>query len=280
MQQAEDGGFKVAQYPVNVVPIYNNAPQFGPYYEQMNPYQYYPNYPQQPDILEPEYIFVTPRSKSKKKKTKPTTAQLPKNPIKQIDARPKPEKLQKEVQMDIKVVKAVQQSNNKFIIEKFVYVPGKKLSEFSTVETFPLMTEAIFKPSLQSIRTAIKSQKLEFQKETEEDSVGEDEENTTIKVDSIGHSAADQPINGYDSYFPRTVFQQSGSGPETTLILEPHSKAIAGNEGTAISSPISRAILRRGTAVKVLFKPQSVAIAGSGGTAIASADLILDFIDE
>ncbi|CAO1317712.1 unnamed protein product [Diamesa hyperborea] len=79
----------------------------------------------------------------------------------------------------------------------------------------------------------------------------------------IGQSSADQPINGYDSYFPESAFQQPGSEPESTLILEPHSKAIVGNDGTAISSPISRAILRRGTAVKVLFKPQSVAIAGN-----------------
>lgn len=277
MQQTEDGGFKIAQYPANLVPIYNNSPQYGPYYGQLNPYQYYPNYPQQPEFQEPEYIFVTPRPKSKKKKTKPTTPQLPKDTMKLVDARPKPEKLQKEVQMDIKVVKAVQQPNNKFIIEKFVFVPGRRLSEFSTVESVPLMTEAIFKPS---IRAVIKSQKLELQKQVEEDSDVEDEENTTVKVDSVGQSSADQPINGYDSYFPRTVFQQPGSGPESTLILEPQSKAIAGNDGTAISSPISRAILRRGSNVKVLFKPQSVAIAGSGGTAIASADLILDFIDE
>lgn len=246
----------------------------------MNPYQYYPNYPHQPELLEPEYIFVTPRPKSKKKKTKPTTSQLPKDTMKLVDARSKSEKLQKEVQRDIKVVKAVQQTNNKFIIEEFVYVPGKKLSQFSTVEKVPSMTQAIFKPSLQSIRSTIKSQKLELQREADEDSLNEDEENVTVKVDSIGQSSADQPINGYDAYFPTTVFRQPGSEPESTLILEPHSKAIAGNDGTAISSPISRAILRRGTAVKVLFKPQSVAIAGSGGTAIASADLILDFIDD
>ena len=214
LQQTKDGGLKFVQYPANLVPIYNNAPRFGPYYGQLNPYQYYPNYPQQPELLEPEYIFVTSRPKSKKKKTKPTTSQLPKDTIKLVDARPKPEKLQKEVQMDIKVVKAVQQPNNKFIIEQFVYVPGKRLAEFSTVEKVPLMTEALFQPSLQSIRAAIKSQKLELQKEAEEDSVVDDEENTTVKVDSVGQSAADQPINGYDSYFPKTVFQQSGSGPE------------------------------------------------------------------
>ena len=277
LQQTKDGGFKIAQYPANYVPIYNNAPQFGPYYGQLNPYQYYPNYPHQPEFLEPEYVFVTPRPKSKKKKTKPTTSLLPKDTMKLVDARPKPEKLRKEVQMDIKIVKAVQQPNNKFIIEEFVYVPGKRISEFSTVEKVPLMTQAIFKPT--AIRTAIKSQKLELQREADEDSFNEDEEESTVKVDSVGQSSADQPINGYDSYFPESVYQQKGSEPESTLILEPHSKAIAGNDGTAISAPVSRAILRRGTAVKVLFKPQSVAIAGSGGTAIASADLILDFID-
>lgn len=64
-----------------------------------------------------------------------------------------------------------------------------------------------------------------------------------------------------------------------TLILEPSSKAVVGNGGTAISSPISRAILRKNMGTRVLYRPESVAIAGVGGTAHAQSDLILDYVE-
>lgn len=64
-----------------------------------------------------------------------------------------------------------------------------------------------------------------------------------------------------------------------TLILEPSSKAVAGNGGTAISSPVSRAILRKNMGTRVLYRPESVAIAGVGGTAHAQSDLILDYVE-
>lgn len=66
---------------------------------------------------------------------------------------------------------------------------------------------------------------------------------------------------------------------QPTLILEPSAKAVAGNGGTAISAPVSRAVLRKNSGTKVYFHPESVAIAGVGGTAHAQADLILDYID-
>lgn len=107
-----------------------------------------------------------------------------------------------------------------------------------------------------------------------------EEEPSTVKVESVGFSAADQPIPDYSAFFPRSVYTQSGTGDEATLILEPNSRAISGNDGTSISTPISRAILRKGTAVKVLFRPQSVAITGANGVAHAQADLFLDFIED
>lgn len=63
------------------------------------------------------------------------------------------------------------------------------------------------------------------------------------------------------------------------LILEPSSKAITGNGGTAISSPISRAILRKNMGTHVHYRPESVAVAGVGGTAHAQSDLILDYVE-
>lgn len=59
----------------------------------------------------------------------------------------------------------------------------------------------------------------------------------------------------------------------TTLILKPVARAIAGQDGKAFSTPVSRALLRRGTNVDVLYEPESVAIAGPGGVAHAQSDL-------
>lgn len=64
-----------------------------------------------------------------------------------------------------------------------------------------------------------------------------------------------------------------------TLILEPSSKAVSGNGGTAISSPVSRAILRKNMGTRVIYRPESVAVAGVGGTAHAQSDLILDYVE-
>lgn len=202
--------------------------------------------------------------------------------MKLTDARPKfdsrmtPEKIRQLPQMDIKLVQAIQQKNSKFIIEKFLFVPGQRIAELSTAESVPV--SSVVRSNSQKVKQAVKSQKLKLQKQIFDEEEN-DEETSTVKVESIGMSAADQPIPDYSGFFPRSVFTQSGSGDEATLILEPDSKAISGNGGTSISTPISRAILRKGTAVKVLFRPQSVAITGAYGVAHAQADLLLDFIE-
>lgn len=65
----------------------------------------------------------------------------------------------------------------------------------------------------------------------------------------------------------------------TTLILKPVARSIAGVEGKAISMPLSRAILRKGTNVDILFEPEAVAIAGPGGIAHAESDLEIMYED-
>ncbi|CAH1369222.1 unnamed protein product, partial [Tenebrio molitor] len=45
----------------------------------------------------------------------------------------------------------------------------------------------------------------------------------------------------------------------TTLILKPVAKAVAGVDGQAVSTPLSRAVLRQGTNVDILFEPEAVA---------------------
>jgi hypothetical protein len=177
--------------------------------------------------------------------------------------------------MDIKLVQAIQQPDTKFIIEKFFFVPGQELGELSTAASVPI--SSVVRSKSQKIDKVLKSSKLKLQKQTAED---DDEETSTVKVQSVGMSSADQPIPDYSSFFPGSSFSQSGNGKEATLILEPDSKAVSGNGGTSVSAPVSRAILRRGTAVKVLFRPQSVAITGANGVAHAQADLLLDFIED
>jgi Domain of unknown function (DUF4774) len=236
------------------------------------PYQYYQPLPAILD--EPNFILVTPKSivRSKARSNREREV-LSRNAMRKSPA-VKPEKLRKAPQMDIKLVQAVQQPNSKFVIEKFFFVPGQRIAELSTAETIPVAS--FVKSPSGKVRQLVKSEKLRLQKQVDDD----DEETATVKVESIGMSAADQPIPDYSAYFPRSTFTQPGSGEQATLILEPNSKAISGNDGTSISTPISRAILRRGTSVQVLFRPQSVAISGANGISHAQADLILDFIED
>lgn len=63
----------------------------------------------------------------------------------------------------------------------------------------------------------------------------------------------------------------------TTLILKPQATAVAGVEGKAISNPLSRAVLKKGSNADILFEPQAVAIAGPGGIAHAQSDLEISY---
>lgn len=239
------------------------------------PYQHQ-NYPQHPE--EPTFISVTPRSKITKinqRRRFPTSNHLTKDKMKLVDARSQTEKLKQAAKMDIKFIKAIQQPNSKFVVEKFFLVPGKRIAELSTPETIP--AASLIRSNTRKIQKAVKSEKLKLRKQIVDD---EEIESVTVKVESFGRTAADQPIPDYSAFFPHSTFTQAGKGEESTLILEPISKAISGNDGTSISSPISRAILRKDSSVKVLFRPQSVAITGANGIAHAQADLLLDFIED
>lgn len=184
-------------------------------------------------------------------------------------------KTKQEIKMDVKVVKAVQLPNSRFFIEKLFAVPGKTFTSFSSNIPMPFKVSTLGKIPSRNIQEVVKSQKLFLQKQQ-----NDEEETATVKVESIGMTAADQPIPDYSAFFPKSIFMQEGSGDEATLILEPDAKAVSGNDGTSISAPVSRAVLRKGTAVKVLYRPQSVSISGSNGISHAQADLILDFIQD
>ncbi|KAG5678113.1 hypothetical protein PVAND_007813 [Polypedilum vanderplanki] len=175
--------------------------------------------------------------------------------------------------MDIKYVQAVQQPNAKFNVKEFAYVSDENKEQTGAAATMPLAK--VVRPSTKNVKDSIKSQKLQIFADNGDDNDLEER----VKVESIGMSSADQPLPDYSPYFPQLLFPEARSD-ESTLILEPNSKAVSGNDGISISTPLSRALLRRGSAVKLLFRPQSVAISGAGGTSHAQADLIVDFIDE
>lgn len=187
----------------------------------------------------------------------------------------RPSKIQKEKNMDIKIIDAIQQPNKMFKIKQYLY-DTKINKELSSVPSMPT-AKFVRQPASNVKNSQIKH--LHSQEDKENDNLDDLEvETATVKVESVGISAADQPIPDYSSFFT----QEGGITleNEATLILEPHSKALSGNDGVSISTPLSRALLRRGTAVKLLFRPESVAISGAGGTSHAQADLILDFIEE
>uniref|UniRef100_A0A1A9VJ80 DUF4774 domain-containing protein n=1 Tax=Glossina austeni TaxID=7395 RepID=A0A1A9VJ80_GLOAU len=106
---------------------------------------------------------------------------------------------------------------------------------------------------------------------------------SVVKVEAIGKTSTtgNIPQISFDAYFPMSYFSHADKANEKTaaLILEPHSKAVVGNGGTAISMPLSKAFLKRGVTTNVYFNPDSVAIAGVGGKAHAQADLELDLIN-
>lgn len=167
---------------------------------------------------------------------------------------------------DIQLHQAIQKENAKFQISKIVYVPGKRLPELSTVEKVPTKPQQA--QLIQPKQTSVNNNLLETGRQ--------------VKVSATGSTTADQPIvhPAFDTRFNQHPFTRTAStfDTETSLILEPHARAIAGNDGVAIAAPLSRAILREGTSTKVLFRPQSVAIAGANGKAHAQADLILEYI--
>jgi len=65
---------------------------------------------------------------------------------------------------------------------------------------------------------------------------------------------------------------------ETTLVLAPVSKAEAGKNGVAVSSPIAHAVIHPGQNAHIVFEPQSSASAGPGGLAHAHTDLFVRYL--
>ncbi|XP_055603859.1 uncharacterized protein LOC129752090 [Uranotaenia lowii] len=179
--------------------------------------------------------------------------------------------------MSAPYIQALQQSDKRFKIQKIQLAPTKlqypvpiKVKPVTTLKSKPTTTKPV-KPVSQTVRPA--PAKL----------IADTTPAQQVLVTATGSTAADQPIPRVpvipvltDS-IPFYGIPLTDNRDEASLILEPNSRAVSGNGGTAISTPVSHAILKKGSSTKILFRPQSVAIVGANGKAHAQADLIVDY---
>lgn len=163
---------------------------------------------------------------------------------------------------------AVSRINTDYVIEEIVAVPGKHVISTSSKQV--VSSARLKKPA-----GAAKLRKAASAKQRQ----------TPVKVEATGRTSTSSknfPQIPFGTYFlpyrPEQAKAIQGR-KQAALVLEPHSKAVVGNGGTAISTPISRALLKKGVPTNVYFNPESVAIAGVGGKAHATADLELDLFN-
>ncbi|XP_055527047.1 uncharacterized protein LOC129719681 [Wyeomyia smithii] len=141
-------------------------------------------------------------------------------------------------------VQALQQPNNKFKVQKFKLVQSNKAAvaesskpEKTTTKAQPAVTE-----KLQSLNPDF-----------------------PVFATATGSTAADKPVPrvpiapAVAEFYPVYGVPVTENRDEASLILEPSSKAISGNGGTAISTPVSHAILKHGSSTRILFRPQASA---------------------
>ncbi|XP_064544722.1 uncharacterized protein LOC135432823 [Drosophila montana] len=175
-----------------------------------------------------------------------------------------------DLKSDTRLRAAVSRINSDYVIEEIVAVPGKHVLSSSSQVTGGARSA---KQQLKKA-TAVKLRKGSGKLRS-----------PPVKVEATGRtssSSSNFPQIPFGSYFlPYSPIRaQAIQGrKQAALILEPHSKAVVGNGGTAISTPISRALLKKGVPTNVYFNPESVAIAGVGGKAHAAADLELDLFN-
>lgn len=186
-----------------------------------------------------------PRPKENESTTQSTIFVKTPKPEKLIDLRQtrQPQKIAKNAQ-DINIIRAVHQPNrSSFIVKSLRLAPAQRLRL----------------PSSRLRASPVRQKK-----------------NARIVATAMGSTSVDKPVARAPDVFD--YFVPNNPNGDTSLILEPSARAVAGNDGTAISAPLSRALIRPGTTTRILFRPDSVAIAGPGGRAHAHADLIIDYL--
>lgn len=169
-----------------------------------------------------------------------------------------------DLKSDARLRAAVSRINSDYVIEEIVSVPGKHILSSSSRS----IKQQTKKATAAKLRKG--SGKLRA---------------PPVKVEATGRTSTSSknfpqiPFGNYFLPYHAEQAQAIQGRKQAALILEPHSKAVVGNGGTAISTPISRALLKKGVPTNVYFNPESVAIAGVGGKAHAAADLELDLFN-
>lgn len=215
---------------------------------------------------------------------------------------------------DARLLAAIRKINPEFVIEDIILVPGKHvisttsakklnkatlvklpnrlLSSASATHNRRVIEQQNAPQHVQTAQATELQQSTQFQQIPQKKTAAKLKKskpvavNSNVKVEATGKTSTTGTIpqipfqTYFLPYFSRGIIGDDGMPGKkvAALILEPHSKAVVGNGGTAISTPISKAYLKRGVPTNVYFNPESVAIAGVGGKAHAQADLILDLI--
>ncbi|XP_053663640.1 uncharacterized protein LOC128712792 [Anopheles marshallii] len=168
--------------------------------------------------------------------------------------------------MNAPFVQALQQADGQFKVQKYSLESSEVLPKNAPPQTL--------------LPTQEQNRRPEAQREHPSSNAN------PVVVTATGSTTADAPVDGrvpvaptVSEYYPFYGYPMTDNREEASLILEPSSKAISGNGGTAISTPVSHAILKQGSRSKILFRPQSVAIVGANGRAHAQADLIVDYVN-
>ncbi|XP_068148912.1 uncharacterized protein, partial [Drosophila tropicalis] len=175
-----------------------------------------------------------------------------------------------DLKSDENLKSAISQINTDYVIEEIIAIPGKHVISSTTNSQQLRKIQNKKKNSSPLKLNAIKKQAAMA---------------AALKVEATGRTSTNGgniPQIPFGNYFlPYQPLQAKAiqGHKQAALILEPHSKAVVGNGGTAISTPISKALLKKGVPTNVYFNPESVAIAGVGGKAHATADLELDLFN-
>lgn len=285
--------------------LYNNA-----FYNQLPAYQSYfynSNYLLAPQFVSQISLLPAETTMSLSKPVAETTTKAPKKDIEMTTQRSRslkisnPSKLQQaatetfvgDLKYDAPLLQAVQKINREFVIEEIRPIPGRHISSTVNRETVLAVqpqNNAAKQKQFKATKSFALNESQNSQLKTKNLKQKNPKENSKVKVESTGKTSTsgNVPHISFGTYF-LPYFSQEHQQQEqllaatvkktkkpATLILEPHSKAVVGNGGTAISTPISKAYLKRGVSTNVYFNPESVAIAGVGGKAHAQADLELD----
>uniref|UniRef100_A0A1A9W7H4 DUF4774 domain-containing protein n=1 Tax=Glossina brevipalpis TaxID=37001 RepID=A0A1A9W7H4_9MUSC len=267
--------FETFLNPTNFPPEIYNAQQYFPWHSGLfnKPFTLaaFPSTTQpqfMPQFINGNTIFTstttTATLKPNKKKDREPTTKRPTKAIFNVQ----PPKLQVNVEHtegnfknDMNLLNGIREINPEFSIEEIELKPEQHIKSAAT--------HTMKKSNRKSLKVAKSDKRIS-------------PEGLDLKVEATGKTSTtgNIPYIAFGTYF-LPYFSQAAKPNEkaAALILEPHSKAVVGNGGTAISMPLSKAYLKRGVTTNVYFNPDSVAIAGVGGKAHAQADLELNLIN-